>query len=503
MIFNKSDKRNQRKFDLNIETILENWDTFHAVREVIANALDEQILSKTKEIKIYKDEQNDWHIQDFGRGIKIEHFTQNENKEKLNTKGIIGKFGIGLKDALATFNRNGIDISITSKHGVFTTGKSSKHGFDDVVTLHMYLNKVKEKNFAGTDFILSNLSDEYMEQAKNCFLQFSGEKIIEENMYGMVLENTGKSNIYINGVNVANEENFLFSYNITNINFSIQKAMNRERTNIGRNAYSSTVKSLLLKSKKMEVASKLIDDFKNYSIGNMHDELQWIDIQEHAVKVINNLNNVVFVTNSEIESSPDLVEEIKSSGYSIINIPSMLKERISGQKDDSGIVIRDFNHFKSEYYNSFEFNYISRNMLTEYEKRNYDLIDEIIELIGYKRKRLPEIKISGKMQKDEFTFKDSEGLFINNTIILKRSILLNKKKLCSVLLHEIAHYSSKASDVSRDFETELTNFMGTLGEKLLKNSSSVDKNKNQKIKTSLVKINSLKNGILKSFRTKP
>ena len=50
MIFNKSDKRNQRKFDLNIETILENWDTFHAVREVIANALDEQILSKTKNL---------------------------------------------------------------------------------------------------------------------------------------------------------------------------------------------------------------------------------------------------------------------------------------------------------------------------------------------------------------------------------------------------------------------------------------------------------------------
>jgi hypothetical protein len=33
-----------KEFDLNIEKILENWEVYHAVREVIANALDEQKL---------------------------------------------------------------------------------------------------------------------------------------------------------------------------------------------------------------------------------------------------------------------------------------------------------------------------------------------------------------------------------------------------------------------------------------------------------------------------
>ena len=32
-----------REFDLNIEKILENWEVYHAIREIIANALDEQI----------------------------------------------------------------------------------------------------------------------------------------------------------------------------------------------------------------------------------------------------------------------------------------------------------------------------------------------------------------------------------------------------------------------------------------------------------------------------
>ena len=41
-----------RLFDLNIEKILEDWEVCHAVREIIANALDEQILTQSSEINI-------------------------------------------------------------------------------------------------------------------------------------------------------------------------------------------------------------------------------------------------------------------------------------------------------------------------------------------------------------------------------------------------------------------------------------------------------------------
>ena len=80
-------------FDLNIEDVLENWEPYHAIREVIANALDEQLISETADIEISEGEDG-WHIRDFGRGIQIEHFTMNENPEKLDSKdGVIGKFG--------------------------------------------------------------------------------------------------------------------------------------------------------------------------------------------------------------------------------------------------------------------------------------------------------------------------------------------------------------------------------------------------------------------------
>ncbi len=88
-----------KKFDLNIEKVLEDWEKFHALREVIANAIDEQLLTNTKDISIFKDKQGKWHIKDLGRGLKYEHLTQNECEEKLkHSELVIGKFGVGLKE---------------------------------------------------------------------------------------------------------------------------------------------------------------------------------------------------------------------------------------------------------------------------------------------------------------------------------------------------------------------------------------------------------------------
>ena len=57
-----------------------------------------------------------------------------------------------------------------------------------------------------------------METAKNLFLKFSNEEILEKNTYGEILKKIDSiAKIYINGVRVADEANFLFSYNITSL----------------------------------------------------------------------------------------------------------------------------------------------------------------------------------------------------------------------------------------------------------------------------------------------
>ena len=72
----------EQAFDLNIEKVLEHWTVSFAIRELIANALDEQALTGTAEPAIFKDAAGDWHVADAGRGLRYEHLTQNENAEK-------------------------------------------------------------------------------------------------------------------------------------------------------------------------------------------------------------------------------------------------------------------------------------------------------------------------------------------------------------------------------------------------------------------------------------
>ncbi len=57
-----------REFDLNIERVLENWTVAHALREVIANALDEQALTGTAEPQIFRDAEDRWHLAHRGPG---------------------------------------------------------------------------------------------------------------------------------------------------------------------------------------------------------------------------------------------------------------------------------------------------------------------------------------------------------------------------------------------------------------------------------------------------
>lgn len=458
-----------KKFDLNIEKILENWETYHAIRELIANALDEQLLTKTKEVEIFKSG-NSWIIRDFGRGLQYTHLTQNENQEKLKNTSVIGKFGMGLKDALATFDRKGISVTAHSKHSQITISKSEKEGFNDIITLHAIIEEPKDKNFVGSEFILNGVTDKDIEEAKNLFLKFSGEKVIENTKQGQVVEKKNKfGNIYINGVKVAEEENFLFSYNITVLNASIKKVLNRERTNVGRSAYTDSIKKILLASQSEEVAESLAKDLTNINKGTARDELTWIDVQEHSVKILNQQGKYLFVTSFEAMQLPDMIDQAKNSGHEIITIPENLKYKIQGSTDLSGNPIVDIGQFVSNYNDSFDFNFLEPEKLTPKEKEIYDLTPKIIDIFGGQPKKVKSIKISTTMRKDFFADVMTLGCWAEktNSIVLSRKTLKSLQDYSGTLIHELIHAKTGYDDVTRAFESELTVTIGKLCENLL------------------------------------
>jgi len=457
-----------RRFDLNIEKVLEHWEIHHAIREIIANAVDEQRLTNTREIEIFKDKKGRWHIRDFGRGIRYTHLTQKENDEKLNNPDkVIGKFGVGLKDALATFNRKNIGITIISKFGNITTAKAPKHGFSNIETLHAIIEEPENTKFVGTEVILENCKDENIDAAKNFFLMFSDEKLLEKTDVGEVYIKGKTSRIYVGGLLVAEEENFLFSYNITSITKLMKKALNRERTNVGRTAYTQRVKDTLLQCRSKKVAKLLTADLSKYDAGQSHDELTWIDISVHACKLLNSLEKVVFLTSMEMFDARERVDFAKKEGYEVIIVPETVKDKIRGSKDYEGNPIRDLEQYVREWNDSFEFKFVDEKDLTKKEKEIFSKTNRIFELIGGRPKNVKKIVISETMRLENMGYHEAEGIWEehNQRIIIKRNQLKDLSSYAGTLLHEVGHAISGASDVSREFENELTSLLGKTSSK--------------------------------------
>lgn len=461
-----------KNFDLNIERVLEDWGVHSALREAIANALDEQALTNTKPVEIVKDRQGRWHVRDYGRGLKYEHLTQNENQEKqAHPDLVIGKFGVGLKDALATFDRQDVQVLMQSRHGDITIAKAQKHGFADLTTLHAVINPPSDPNMVGTDIVITGAKDADIAQAKDFFLQFSGDKPIETTTYGTVLDKGKRkaARIYITGLRVAEEQNFLCSYNITSVNTAIRKALNRERTNVGRTAYVGRIKDILLSCKSEAVAQRLVEDLKGYESGTAHDELSWIDVQGHACKLLNATGRVIFLTPQELIEAKVMVDRAIKDGYRVITIPESVKDKIQDDTDKSGNPIRDLGVYAREWNDSFAFQFVKEKDLTSKERAVFKQADAVFQLVGGKPRIIKEILISTTMRPDSFTYREASGVWEpdERRIIIKRDQLKTIERFASTLLHETAHATSGATDVSEEFEQALTALLGKVSKNAL------------------------------------
>ncbi len=449
-----------RVFDLNIEEVLENWEVEHALREIISNALDEQVITNTAEIQIAQDSQGNWHIRDFGRGLQIEHFTLSENKEKLNgPSGVIGKFGVGLKDALATFHRRGINIIIRSCFGSFCLKQVHKYGFDNIITLHVEYDDTKN-NILGTDFILHGVTHLEMEKARSLFLKFADEQILETNAFGQIL--TRKDNvarIYILGVLASEEPNFLFSYNITNLTDTMKKKLNRERLNVGRSTYADRVKTILKNAISEGVENSLVEQISKRSTGEQCDEMAWIEISQMALNLLHEIKQVVYFTERELQTVPNIIDIVKSDGYEVVVITDQQKSKLETQVLTGGAQVRTVENYIQEFNTSFQYKFVEINSLSIEERRIFEFSPKIISLVGVPSYRIPEIRISETMR---VTSDDTEGVWDSTipAIVIKRSKLNSLNGYAATLLHEIGHATSGASDVSRAFEYVLTEYLG-------------------------------------------
>lgn len=453
-----------RLFDLNIKKILEAWDNAHAVRELIANALDEQVLTRSAEVVISKRSDGAWLVRDFGRGLRYEHFTQNENPEKLRTVGkVIGKFGVGLKDAMATLDRNGVTVEIESAHGVIRLAQVAKHGFGDIVTLHAAVSPPRRADFIGTEVRLFGLSDVDMARAKSFFLKFSGERVLEATKLGTILAKAGQaSRIYVAGLLIAEEDNFAFSYNITSLTEAMKKALNRERANVGRTAYSERVKSMLLQTRAPEVAKVLADQLMAIERGGASDEVAWKDVAVHACKILNASGRFLFVTTQQLVMQASAVDHARGDGLQVVTLPDNILAEVVGSRDVGGAPIRDLGVYQAEWNDSFTFDWVAPEAMSAAERTVFGQTRQLTALVGGLPKRVRDVRVSNTMRADFTVGGQAVGLWDPATasIVVRRDQLGSLSLYAGTLLHELAHARSGYDDVTRDFENELTTLLG-------------------------------------------
>ncbi len=452
-------------FDLNIEKVLDHWPVAFAVREVIANALDEQAITATAWPEIRKADDGTWVVRDFGRGLRYGHLTQKENPEKLRHPAVIGQFGIGLKDALAVFDRRRVEVTITSRHAQITTAQLPKAGFPDVVTLHAVVTPSPDPGLVGTEVRLVGVSDDDIAAAMRFFLCFSDAVPLETTRYGQVLArpaSAGPGRIFVKGLLVAEEPDFLFSYNVTAINAPLRRALNRERANVGRTAYSERVKEILKECRSPAVAGPLTADLTRFTAGRMHDELRWKDVAVHACRVLQTTEKVLFVTIAQTAMAS--VRYAREDGYCIIIVPDDIARALGGLTDLNGEPMFDLGHFHDHWNDSFAYRFVDPDELDPVERAVYDLTGAAAALAGI------DLGQEGiRVAISETTRLSERGAEIvgvwepaERRVVVRRDRLADAAGYCGTLLHELTHALFGFADLTFEFEEALSAQMGTV-----------------------------------------
>jgi hypothetical protein len=317
----------------------------------------------------------------------------------------------------------------------------------------------------GTSIVLTGVSDDDVQTAKSFFIRYGTDVLLEETRYGEVYERRadGPARIHVKGLLVAEEPEFLFSYNITELNAGLRRALNRERANVGRGAYSDRVKDILKACTSVRVAELLTDDLARFASGSMHAELQWKDVAIHACRVLQTMSKVIFVTAWQVGNAT--VSYAVSDGYRPVVVPNDIAKALSKLTDLNGNPMVDLAAYQREWNDSFTFELVDPADLSAEEREVFDLTDALFEAAELDAEELgvTAVLISETMRLDE-SGSQVVGVWDGATgqVVIRRDQLEHAWTYLGTLLHELVHASSGYGDATLGFEEALTERMGII-----------------------------------------
>ena len=321
----------------------------------------------------------------------------------------------------------------------------------------------------GTEFILHGdaLGDgRWRKPSKALFLLESGElQELGVTPFGTVLRRTNtrtKARIYVNGLRVAEEDNFLFSYNITSPTAAMRRALNRERSNVGRTAYTNRAKAILLACDQDEVIDALVADLQNYERGTWHDETQWLDVGLHACKQLNARRKVIFLTAFGSQTRPTSCKEPSLTGtrssscqkQSARSCPACAMRSATRYATWTGTAASgktaSASHSSNRPTSATPNAQCGRHSRGSSRREGQTAAPQ-------RRARLRDHAPDGRAatRRPSGLWESQDG-----RIIVKRTQLQSLANFAGTVLHELSHALSGAPDMSLEFEQQLTEELG-------------------------------------------
>jgi hypothetical protein len=369
-------------FDLNIgKNVLSHLTVEDALKEIIANALDEHKLSEiSKDIKIYKNTANKWCIRDYGSGITSSNFKFNINHKKEKNYDVIGMYGYGLKDAFGTLMSKGIKFKIYTETHSYTPIFRCKPDFVDEETIHIEINKNKTHEIScGTEFVFENLNLDYITRAKSKFIKFINPQITYSSHDFKMFTLDSHQSIFINGVEVNTDTGFHFSYDIKRSE-NIDKCFNRDRKQMDMKQLKPYIIKLLKNLQLVfdDTHQTINDTLRHICESNTSDflgEFNQRDILRNIITQFNSLDKYVFVGTKE-RVTTEIKNKIDDDEKEIFKLGNGIKTKL-GVKN-----IKDLYH-KDKFYAKYDDSSYHINTLLNYviDPKQHNIQNYISEVI--------------------------------------------------------------------------------------------------------------------------
>jgi hypothetical protein len=132
--------------------------------------------------------------------------------------------------------------------------------------------------------------------------------------------------------------------------------------------------------------------------------------------------------------------------------------------DRNGNPIRDLDLYVKEWEASFEFDFVDPADFTDAERAVWERLDAVFAAIGGRPKRVKEVLVSTTMRPMAGRHFEAVGVWEprERRIVIRRDQLTSIESFAGTVLHEVAHATSGAPDISIEFEQALTESLGTV-----------------------------------------